>query len=111
MYIPEKVQLQPQVMPGLEKRYVIPMLRFGLPGLGGGFCALFFLEDAAKSLLLFIFGMVWFAACLGLFMKEEGESSIYEYFSKMIVYQRSQKKYFYKHEEETIYDVRKEEII
>ena len=103
LFIPEKIVLEKQTVPGMGKRELRQFCLSALPGLALAFVLFFALEAPGPRLIALLLGFFYAGACFSIFVKIDGTLSIYIYLVRVWTFQRAQKNYYYKHGKETIY--------
>lgn len=103
LFIPEKIILEKQAIPGMGKRELRQFCLSALPGLALSFILFFALEAPGPRLIALLLGFFYAGGCFSLFVRIDGSLSIYIYLVRVWKFSRSQKQYYYKHGKETVY--------
>lgn len=103
LFIPEKIVLEKQTIPGMGKRELRQFCLTALPGLLLAFLLFYFLEAPGPKLIALSLGFFYACGCFGVFVKMDGTLSIYAYLVRVWTFQRAQKRYYYKQGKETVY--------
>lgn len=101
--IPENISLGKEYMPGIGKQELRQLMVAAGPGLLVTAIAWLVATQPGSQLVIMICGMGYIACCYAAVVKIDGAQSMYTYISRIIRFQRSQKRYFYKQGKEVLY--------
>lgn len=102
LYMPEKIRLETQYFKGMGRKELKQWTLALIPGLGIGAAAYGLLPGPKVRMVLLLAVALYGFFSFALFVKLEGEVSVYTYLCNRLRFDRSQKIYLYKQEKEEI---------
>lgn len=102
LYMPEKIRLEQQYFKGMGRKELRQWTAALLPGLGAAAAAYGLLPSPKVRLVVLLAALLYGFFSFALFVKLEGEVSMYTYLCNRFRFQRGQKVYLYKQEKEEI---------